>query len=90
VGIFIAASLKDSFEFLMKDWVNGSTFAAGLNGTKDPILGDNSGGAGKFVIPVPNAPSIVVSGFSRFAEVRASAYGFLPSLSALQYIARLA
>jgi len=90
VGIFIAASLKDSFEFLMKHWVNGSTFAAGLTGTKDPILGDNSGGTGKFVIPVPNAPAIVVSGFSRFAEVRASAYGFLPSLSALQYIARLA
>ena len=90
VGIFIAASLKDSFEFLMKDWVNGSTFAPGLTGTKDPILGDNSGGTGKLVIPVPNAPAIVVSGFSRFAEVRASAYGFLPSLSALQYIARLA
>jgi deferrochelatase/peroxidase EfeB len=89
LGIFIAASLKDQFEFLMKEWVNGSTFAAGLMGTKDPILGDNSGGTGKFVIPVPNAPSIVVTGFSRLAEVRAAAYGFLPSLSALRYIAGL-
>ncbi len=89
LGIFIAASLKDQFEFLMKEWVNGDLFAPGLTGTKDPILGDNSGGTGKFVIPVPNAPSIVVTGFSRLTEVRAAAYGFLPSLTALRYIASL-
>ena len=89
VGIFIAVSLKDQFEFLMNQWVNGSIFAAGLAGTKDPILGDNSGASGKFVIPVPNAPSIVVTGFSRLVEVRGAAYGFLPSLSALRYIGGL-
>ena len=89
LGLFIVASLKDQFEFLMTEWVNGSLFAAGLSGTKDPILGDNSGGTGKFVIPVKGGKPIVVTGFSRLVRTRAAAYGFLPSLSALQYIAAL-
>lgn len=89
LGIFIAVSLKDQFEFLMTEWVNGSLFAAGLSGTKDPILGDNSGGTGKFVIPVKGAKPIVITGFSRLVQTRGAAYGFLPSLSALRYIAGL-
>ncbi len=89
VGLFIVVSLKDQFEFLMSEWVNGSLFAAGLSGTKDPILGDNSGGNGKFIIPVEGAKPIVVTGFSRLVQTRGAAYGFLPSLSALQYIATL-
>ena len=89
LGIFIVVSLKDQFEFLMKDWVNGSLFAPGLSGTKDPILGDNSGGTGKFVIPVQGGPSIVVSGFSRLVQTRGGAYAFLPGIAAIQYIATL-
>ncbi len=89
LGIFIAVSLKDQFEFLMKEWVNGDTFAAGLSGTKDPILGDNSCGSGKFVIPVAGGPSIVVTGFGRLARVRGAAYGFLPGVAALKFIAGL-
>ena len=89
LGIFIVVSLKDQFEFLMKDWVNGSIFAPGLSGTKDPILGDNSGGTGKFVIPVQGGPSIVVSGFSRLVQTRGAVYAFLPSIPAIQFIASL-
>ncbi len=89
LGIFIAVSLKDQFEFLMSQWVNGSLFAAGLSGTKDPILGDNSGGTGRFVIPVAGGKPIVVSGFSRLVQTRGAAYAFLPSLPAVQYIAGL-
>jgi deferrochelatase/peroxidase EfeB len=87
LGLFIAVSLKDQFEFLMTQWVNGSLFAAGLSGTKDPLLGDNSGGSGKFIIPVPGAPPTVVTGFSRLVQTRGAAYAFLPSLPALQFIA---
>ena len=89
VGLFIVVSLKDQFEFLMTEWVNGSLFAPGLGGTKDPILGDNSGGTGRFVIPVRGAQPIVVTGFSRLVQTRGAAYGFLPSLSGLQYLASL-
>jgi deferrochelatase/peroxidase EfeB len=89
LGLFIVVSLKDQFEFLMSEWVNGSIFAPGLSGTKDPILGDNSNGTGRFTIPVAGAKPIVVSGFSRLVRTRGAAYGFLPSLSAIQYISRL-
>jgi Dyp-type peroxidase family len=89
LGLFIAVSLKDQFEFLMTQWVNGSIFAAGLGGTKDPLLGDNSGGSGRFIIPVQGATPIVVTGYSRLVQTRGAAYGFLPSLSALQFLSRL-
>ncbi len=89
LGIFIGVSLKDQFEFLMRDWVNGDLFAAGLSGSKDPVLGAAGPGEGKLTIPVAPGKKIVVSGFSRFVRARASAYGFLPSLTALQYIAGL-
>ncbi len=87
LGLFIGVSLKDQFEFLMSEWVNGGTFAAGLGGTRDPVLGNTLDDQGKFVIPVENANKIVVSGFSRFVTTRGSAYGFIPSLTALRYIA---
>lgn len=89
LGLFIVVSLKDQFEFLMSEWVNGSLFAAGLSGTKDPLLGAVSDGEGKFVIPVQGAKPIVVSGFSRLVWTRGAAYGFLPSLPALQFISKL-
>lgn len=89
IGLFIGVSLKDQFEFLMSEWVNGSVFAPGLGGTKDPLLGDNSGGTGKFVIPVQGQRPIVVSGFSRLVTVRGGAYAFLPSLTALRFISNL-
>jgi deferrochelatase/peroxidase EfeB len=87
LGLFIAVSLKDQFEFLLSEWVHGNAFAPGLHRSKDPILGDNSGAAGTLTIPRPGAAPIVVSGFSRLVQTRGAAYGFLPSLSALAYIA---
>jgi deferrochelatase/peroxidase EfeB len=89
LGLFIGVSLKDQFEFLMSEWINGSVFAAGLGGTKDPLLGDNSAGTGKFIIPVKGASPIIVSGFSRLVWTRGAAYAFLPSLTALEFISHL-
>jgi deferrochelatase/peroxidase EfeB len=89
LGIFIVVSLKDQFEFLMSEWVNGSIFAPGIGGTKDPILGDNSNNSGKFVIPVAGGRPIVVTGFSRLVQTRGAAYAFLPSLSGVRYISEL-
>jgi Dyp-type peroxidase family len=89
LGIFIGASLKDQFEFLMSDWVNGDTFAPGISGTRDPVLGSNEDGTGKFFIPVQGKGRVVVSGFSRLVTTRGGAYGFLPSLTALRYLSSM-
>lgn len=89
LGLFIGASIKDQFEFLMSEWINGSTFAPGIYGTTDPIIGNSSPAANKFVVPVENAKPIVIDDFPRLVTTRGSAYTFLPSISGLRYIAEL-
>lgn len=86
LGVFIGVSLRDQFEFLMREWINDGTFAPGLGTTRDPLAGDNDPADSKFIIPT-EAGTKVVSGFSRFVTTRGSAYCFLPSLTALRYLA---
>lgn len=89
LGLFIGASLKDQFEFLMKHWANDGGFA-GIGQTKDPILGDNSAADSKFVIPAEvGKKPIVLRGFPRLVKTRGAAYCFLPSVTALRYLAAL-
>jgi deferrochelatase/peroxidase EfeB len=89
LGLFIGVSIKDQFEFLMSEWMNGGTFAPGIYGTTDPILGNSSPGENTFVIPRENAKPLVISNFPRLVTTRGSAYTFLPSLTGLRYIASL-
>jgi Dyp-type peroxidase family len=89
LGLFINVSLKDQFEFLMSDWANKGIFAPGLGGTKDPVLGDNSSPDAKFFIPVQGRKPVELTGLSRFVKTRGGAYCFLPSATALRYIAAL-
>ncbi|MGH3939299.1 MAG: Dyp-type peroxidase [Pseudonocardiaceae bacterium] len=88
LGLFIGVSLCDQFEFLMSEWANGETFTAGLRGTRDPLLGDTPAGAGRFAIPSPEG-TVVLDGFSPFVTTRGGAYCFLPSISAIRYLAAL-
>ncbi len=89
LGLFIGVSIKDQFEFLMSEWMNGSVFAPRIEGTTDPILGNSVDGQNKFVIPRENETPVVISDFPRLVTTRGSAYTFLPSLTALRYIAGL-
>ncbi len=89
LGLFIGVSIKDQFEFVMSEWINGSTFAPGIYGTADPILGNAASGENKFIIPQENAKPIVIDDFPRLVTTRGSAYTFLPSITGLRYIADL-
>jgi deferrochelatase/peroxidase EfeB len=89
LGLFIGVSIKDQFEFLMSEWINGSAFAPGIYGTTDPLLGNSPEGQNKFVIPRENAAPVVVSPFPRLVTTRGSAYTFLPSLTAIKFIASI-
>jgi hypothetical protein len=52
-------------------------------GTQDPA-------ESIFVIPQANgAPAIKVTGFSTFVKTKAAAYCFLPSITAIKFIAQL-
>ena len=88
-GLFIGVSLHDQFEFLMTQWANDGIFAAGLGRTNDPLIGAQATGAGSFAIPRAGG-SVVLHGLTRFVTTRGGAYCFLPSVSAVRYLAALA
>jgi deferrochelatase/peroxidase EfeB len=93
IGYFVNSSIENQFEFIMREWVNKSDFvgATRLNPhAKEPILGANDPATSVFEIPQPGgAPPLHVTGFSRFVTTRAMAYCFLPSVTALKFIAGL-
>ena len=90
LGLFICASLGEQFEFVMKDWVNKGSFANLGEKVKDPLLGANNPQDSKFDIPLsplPDRESLEIKGFERFIITRGGAYCFLPSITALKYMA---
>ncbi|MFL5698820.1 MAG: Dyp-type peroxidase [Ktedonobacteraceae bacterium] len=87
LGLFINVSLKDQFEFIMSTWLNDGDFA-GINKTRDPLVGNNTPGDSRFLIPGQKGTQ-TVTGFPRFVITRGSIYCFLPSITALKYLANL-
>jgi deferrochelatase/peroxidase EfeB len=84
IGLFICVSLRDQFEFVMRKWINDGSGAGGLGRTRDPLTGNNDP-TGEFTAagtpPVTELPS--------FVTTRGGAYCFLPSMTALRYLAEL-
>jgi Dyp-type peroxidase family len=93
LGYFVNASIENQYEFVMSHWVNDSEFAGAVRlnpKSKDPIAGTPNPGEGIFVIPQSNgAPPIEIAGFSTFLRTKATAYCFLPSITALKFISNL-
>ena len=93
LGYFINSSIENQYEFVLGHWVNDSAFAGSVRlnpKSKDPLIGTQDPAESIFVIPQPNgAPPITVTGFSSFVTTKAAAYCFLPSVTAIRYIASL-
>jgi Dyp-type peroxidase family len=83
---FVGANLGRQFEFVQTEWMNNSTFFGGA-AERDPISGSGDG-TGSYSIP-RRPLRRVLSGLPRFVVTRGGEYGFLPSLSALQWLADL-
>ncbi|MCR5878892.1 Dyp-type peroxidase [Phenylobacterium sp. J367] len=84
---FVGAHLKRQFEFVQSEWVNGGEFL-GLGDARDPICGA-ADGAGAYAIPRRPLPRRL-QGLARFVTTRGGAYGFMPSLTALRWLAEVA
>jgi deferrochelatase/peroxidase EfeB len=84
VGMFICASLREQFEFVMGEWLNDGIFARGLARTKDPLTGNNDP-EGEFT--APGSPALHLTGLSQFVTTRGAAYCFLPSMTGLRHLA---
>jgi deferrochelatase/peroxidase EfeB len=93
LGYFINSNIENQYEFVLSQWVNDSEFAGAVRlnpKAKDPIIGTQDPAESVFVIPqAGGAPPIKITGFSSFTTTRAAAYCFLPSITAIKYIAGL-
>ena len=94
LGYFINSSIENQYEFALSQWVNEAEFAGSVRlppESKDPMIGTQDPAESIFVIPQANgAPPIKVTGFSTFVTTKAAAYCFLPSVTAIKFIAQLA
>ena len=90
---FINSNIENQYEFLLRRWVNDSEFAGAVRlhpKSKDPLIGAQNSAESIFVIPQANGgPPVEVTGLSSFVTTKAAAYLFLPSITAIKFIATL-
>ena len=87
-GLFFVALCSDlerQFEFVQRNWLNSSNFHT-LSDENDPLLGRKSGTSGTFTVPTSGG-SIIFEDLSSFVSTKAGGYFFVPSKSALLYLA---
>ncbi len=90
---FINSNIENQYEFVLRRWVNDSEFAGAVRlhpKSKDPLIGAQDPAESIFVIPqADGSPPIEVTGLSSFVTTKAAAYVFLPSITAIRFIASL-
>jgi deferrochelatase/peroxidase EfeB len=84
--LFISAKAMATLEFLQGEWINDGNFA-GVGDERDPMVGLQPDGA---TFSIPQAPvRRRIHGIGTFNVLRGGEYLFMPSLSALRWIAEL-
>ncbi len=91
--ICLAANISRQFEFVQNAWLMSTKFNA-MTEESDPLLGNRSAVTGcpftnTFSIPQESGVRARITDVPQFITVRGGAYFFLPSLSALRYLAAL-
>jgi deferrochelatase/peroxidase EfeB len=93
LGYFINSNIENQYEFVLSQWVNDAAFAGAVRlnpKSRDPMIGAQDPSDSIFVIPqADGAPPIAIRGFASFATTKAAAYCFLPSVTAIRFIAGL-
>jgi Dyp-type peroxidase family len=84
----INANIERQFEFVQQTWVNNPSFN-GLYNERDPIFGDSSS-AQTNSMTIPRQPvRRALHNLGGFITVRGGGYFFMPSISALRYLATM-
>jgi deferrochelatase/peroxidase EfeB len=90
---FINSNIENQYEFVLRRWLNDAEFAGAVRlnpKSKDPLAGTQDPAESIFVIPQGDgSPPINITGLSSFTTTRAAAYVFLPSITAIKFIASL-
>jgi Dyp-type peroxidase family len=84
---FVGSHLERQFEFVQSEWLQSGSFL-GLGDAKDPIAGSTDAADAAFSIPHRPMPKRL-KGLPRFVVTRGGEYCFMPSLSALRWLAGL-
>lgn len=83
----VNASIKSQFEFIQQVWVNNPAFSGLLN-NRDPLVGDNDPAVAPGVMVIPGHDiTLRTAPLPRFIDVCGGGYFFMPSLTALRYLA---
>jgi deferrochelatase/peroxidase EfeB len=86
IFLFISAKAMATMEFLQQEWINDGDFI-GANGERDPIIGRQEEGA---TFTIPKQPvRRRIRGIETFNVLRGGEYFFVPSMSALKWLAKL-
>ena len=92
-GIFficLNSDLERQFEFIQQSWLGNPVFG-GLNGERDPLVGNADGQGVMTVHAKPDDPVRTrIQNLKSFVTVRGGAYFFMPGIPALRYLAGLA
>jgi Dyp-type peroxidase family len=83
--IFISARAYDTIEFFQQEWINRGNFID-LGAERDPMVGLQET-PGNFTIPQTPVRRRI-DGINTFNQLRGGEYLFMPSLSALRWIAK--
>ena len=84
--MFISARAMATMEFLQQEWINDGDFI-GVGGERDPIIGLQDEEA---TFTIPREPvRRRIHGIETFNVLRGGEYLFMPSLSALNWLANL-
>ncbi len=91
--ICFAANILRQFEFVQNSWVMNTKFDA-MSEESDPLLGSREAIDGcpftdSFSLPQESTVRTRIKNVPQFVTVRGGAYFFLPSLSALRYLAAM-
>ena len=92
LGYFIMSYIENQYEFVLKEWTEDAAFAGRVRlnpKSKDVIIGNHDPAESVFEVPRAGGPPLKFTGFSRFVTTRAVAYCFLPSVTALKWIAAI-
>jgi Dyp-type peroxidase family len=84
VFLFIGAHIRRQFEFIQAQWISDGNFID-HGKEQDPLIG-NPGGGGTFTIP-QRPVRRRLQGLPQFVTVRGGEYCYLPSMTALRWIA---
>ena len=84
IFLFISAKAMATMEFLQQEWIDDGNFI-GIGDERDPIIGTQQEGA---FFTIPKDPvRHRIHGIETFNVLRGGEYFFLPSLSALRWLA---